>query len=160
MTISEKFAYLKGLRDGVSVDAADPQVRLLDAVIDLLGDMSAAITDLDNQAMAVSDELDEIEDSLDALETIVYEDYDEEDDEEDEYDEDDEEDDQADEEEDDEDDAVYDFGDEVIYELTCPACGEPITIDEATLEQGSILCPQCGEELEFDMDDEEEPSED
>lgn len=150
MTISEKIAYIKGLRDGVGLDTEKPEGRLIDAILDVLKDVAVAISDLDDQALAVSDELDEMEDSLDMLEEIVFDEFDEDEDEEDstEPEEDDEED----------DDAVFDFGDEVIYELSCPACGEPITIDEEILEKGSINCPKCGEELEFDLseDDEEE----
>ena len=155
MTISEKMAYVKGLRDGVSLDAEKPEVRVIDAVLDLLGDVAAAIRDLDDQAEAVSDELDEIEESLDQLESVVYdEDDDEADDEADEDDEDEDEDQDAD--ESDNDEAVYDFGDEVIYELTCPACGESITIDEEMLDKGMINCPKCGEELEFDLSEDED----
>lgn len=151
MTISEKMAYVKGLRDGVSLDAEKPEVRVIDAVLDLLGDVAAAIRDLDDQAEAVSDELDEIEESLDQLESVVY---DEDDDEADDEDEDQDADQDAD--ESDNDEAVYDFGDEVIYELTCPACGESITIDEEMLDKGMINCPKCGEELEFDLSEDED----
>ena len=158
MTISEKMAYVKGLRDGVSLDAEKPEVRVIDAVLDLLGDVAAAIRDLDDQAEAVSDELDEIEESLDLLESVVYDEDDDEDDEdEDDEDEDDEdEDEDQDADESDNDEAVYDFGDEVIYELTCPACGESITIDEEMLDKGMINCPKCGEELEFDLSEDED----
>lgn len=51
----------------------------------------------------------------------------------------------------------------VFYEVTCPACGETITVDEDVLDLGSIPCPKCGENLEFDFDydpDGEEDGED
>ena len=146
MTISEKIAYIKGLRDGVGLDTAKPEGRLIDAMLDVLHDISVAISDLDDQALAVSDELDEMEETLDLLEEVVFDEFEEEDDEED----------GEEDEEEDDDDAVFDFGDEVIYELSCPACGEPITIDEEILEKGSINCPKCGEELEFDLSEDEE----
>ena len=153
MTIAEKIAYIKGLRDGVGLDTAKPEARLIDAMLDVLQDISVAISDLDDQALAVSDELDEMEDTLDMLEEIVFDEY------EDDYDDDDDDEDEEDEDEDEDeedDDAVFDFGDEVIYELSCPVCGEPITIDEEILEKGSINCPKCGEELEFDLSEDEE----
>ena len=54
--------------------------------------------------------------------------------------------------------------DGVIYDATCPVCGEEISFDEETLEKGSILCPNCGETLEFDLGEEtgseEKPGED
>ena len=56
----------------------------------------------------------------------------------------------------DEADDEYDFGDETLYEVKCPTCGEVMTIDEEMLDEGSTTCPNCGEELEFDMEEEEE----
>ena len=44
----------------------------------------------------------------------------------------------------------------MIYDATCPVCGEEISFDEETLEKGSILCPKCGEKLEFELGEEEE----
>ncbi len=160
MTISEKLAYIKGLRDGLNLDTTRPEGRLIDAVLDVLGDISRAISDLDDQALAVSDELDEMEESLDLLETAVYEEDDDEYEEiEDDEDENEDEDDEDDEDNED-DDEEYEYDGEVIYELSCPNCGESITIDEDTLDKGSIRCPKCGEELEFDLGDEEPSAED
>ena len=150
MTISEKMAYVKGLRDGVSLDAEKPEVRVIDAVLDLLGDVAAAIRDLDDQAEAVSDELDEIEEDLDAIEDYIMDEEDDED-----YDDDDFEDEDFDDYEDDEDDEDFDLDDETIYEVTC-SCGNVIDFDEETLEKGSIVCDKCGEILEFSLDEEEE----
>ena len=146
MTISEKLAYIKGLRDGLGLDTTKPEGKLIDAILDLLNDVSTAISDLDDQALAVSDELDEIEEDLDAIEDFILdedEDFDEEDFD-DEWDED------GDFEE------GFDFGDEetTIYEVEC-ACGEIINFDEEVLEKGSMTCPNCGETLEFSFDDEE-----
>ena len=76
MTISEKLAYIKGLRDGLGLDTTKPEGKLIDAILDLLNDVSTAISDLDDQALAVSDELDEMEESIDLLETVVYDDDD------------------------------------------------------------------------------------
>ena len=44
----------------------------------------------------------------------------------------------------------------VLYDVTCPNCGEEITLDEELLRQGSIVCPDCGELLEFDMSEDGE----
>ena len=43
-------------------------------------------------------------------------------------------------------------GEPIFYEVTCPACGKTITVDEDVLALGKIQCPSCGELLEFDMD--------
>ena len=67
MTLSEKAAYLKGLMDGIKLDTEKDENRLLKAVVDLLQDMAVSIDDLEDNAIAVSDELDEIEENLDAI---------------------------------------------------------------------------------------------
>ena len=59
-----------------------------------------------------------------------------------------------DEDEEDEEDEELSY-DGVLYDVTCPGCGETITFDEETLEKGSIQCPNCGETLEFDLGDNE-----
>ena len=148
MTINEKSAYLKGLMDGLQLDTESANGKMIAAIVDLLGDMTRKITDIEDTTIAVSDELDEIEDDLDAIEDFLMELEEEEDDEED----------FEDDEWDDEDgEEGFDFGDEetTIYEVTC-ACGNVIDFDEETLEQGSIICPECGETLEFSTEDEEE----
>jgi hypothetical protein len=149
MTINEKSAYLKGLMDGLSLSTETNEGKMISAIVELLGDITKKVTDIENTTIAISDELDEIEEDLDAIEDFIMDDEDEWDDEEDEddswdgWDEDDEE--------------GFDFGDEdsTIYEVEC-ACGEIINFDEETLEKGSIICSNCGETLEFSFDDEDE----
>ena len=150
MTISEKSAYLKGLMDGLNLDTETAEGKMISAIVDLLGDVTKKLTNVEDTTIAISDELDEIEEDLDAIEDFIM---DEDDD--DYYDDDD--DDYFDDEDDDYDDEGFDFGDEdtTIYEVEC-ACGEIINFDEETLEAGSIVCPNCGENLEFSLDEDEE----
>ena len=158
MTISEKSAYLKGLMDGLKLDTETNEGKMIAAIVDLLGDMSKRMVDIEDTTIAISDELDEIEEDLDAIEDFIMDeddDYDDWDDDEDDYydfadDEDDEDDDEEEPEE------GFDFGDEdsTIYEVEC-ACGNIIDFDEEVLESGSIVCPNCGETLEFTFDDED-----
>ena len=165
MTISEKAAYLKGLMDGLKLDTEKPEGQMISAIVDLLGDVTRRLTDVEETTIAISDELDEIEEDLDAIEDFIMDedDYDDcdcdcdcdcdsncDDDDEDYFDDDDFE------------DEGFDFGDEetTIYEVKC-ACGEVIDFDEETLEKGSMTCPNCGETLEFVVeDDEDEDDED
>ena len=148
MTLAEKAAYLKGLMDGIKLDTEKDENRLLKAVVDLLQDMAVSIDDLEDNAIAVSDELDEIEENLDAIDEFLM-DYDE--------DEDDDFDDEFDYDLDDENDE-YDFGEDAVYEVTCPKCGEVHQFSEKELLEGSKPCSKCGEllEFEFDEDDSEE----
>lgn len=150
MTISEKAAYLKGLMDGLDLDTEKAEGKLISAIVDLLGDMTRKVTDIEDTTIAISDELDEIEEDLDAIEDyILDEDEDYEDDYEDDFDDY--------EDEDDFDEEGFDYGDEdtTIYEVKC-TCGNVINFDEETLEEGSIICDNCGETLEFTFDDEDE----
>ena len=157
MTISEKSAYLKGLMDGLKLNTESDEGKMIAAIVDLLGDVTKKVVDIEDTTIAISDELDEIEEDLDAIEDYIL-------DEEDDYDEDEDEDDDfwpddEDEEEDDDEmgDEGFDFGDEetTVYEVQC-ACGNIIDFDEEVLESGSIVCDKCGETLEFSFEDEDE----
>ena len=159
MTISEKSAYLKGLMDGLKLDTETNEGKMIAAIVDLLGDMSKRMVNIEDTTLATSDELDEIEEDLDAIEDFImdeddedYEDYEDGD----YYDpaEDDEDEEEA--PSDEEPEEGFDFGDEdsTIYEVEC-ACGNIIDFDEEVLESGSIVCPNCGETLEFTFDDDE-----
>ena len=149
MTISEKSAYLKGLMDGLNLDTEKAEGKLISALVELMGDVTKKLTDVEETTIAISDELDEIEEDLDAIEDYILDEEDEDYDDYDDFDDDDEYDDEG-----------FDFGDEdsTIYEVKC-ACGNVIAFDEDTLEEGSIICDECGETLEFTFDDEDEDEE-
>ncbi len=156
MTISEKSAYLKGLMDGLKLDTETNEGKMIAAIVDLLGDMSKRMVDIEDTTIAISDELDEIEEDLDAIEDFILDE--DEDDWDDEEDEDEDYYDPSEDEEDDEEEPEegFDFGDEdsTIYEVEC-SCGNVIDFDEEVLESGSIVCPNCGETLEFTFDEDE-----
>ena len=156
MTISEKTAYLKGLTDGLGLDPASKEGKLWNALNDLLGDIAHELEDLRETDRGQAQAIDGMADELSYLEELCGG-FDSEEDE--------------DEgrapfcggccqrggepsEEDDEDEELQYDG--VIYDATCPVCGEEISFDEETLEQGSIVCPKCGEKLEFDLGDEDD----
>lgn len=159
MTVVEKAAYLKGLVEGLGIEPDSRDGKLWGALGELLTDMAHEIEALQATDMDHAEALDEMAEELSYLEDLVC-DLDEPEDFEDEdcdgdcdscglcdEDLDDEED------EEDEDEPEYDG---VIYDVTCPVCGEEISFDEETLDKGSIECPSCGETLEFDLSDEED----
>ena len=154
MTISEKAAYLKGLMDGLQLDKEKPEGQMISAIVDLLGDVTRRLADVEETTIAISDELDEIEEDLDAIEDFIL-------DEEEDEDWDDEDEDDFDFEDEEDYEEGFDFGDveTTVYEVKC-ACGEIIDFDEETLEKGSIICPKCGENLEFTFEDDEEVDDD
>ena len=155
MTISEKAAYLKGLMDGLNLDTEKAEGKMIAAIVELMGDVTRRLSDVEETTIAISDELDEIEEDLDAIEDYIL-DEDEDDDE----DWDDDDDDYDFDDEDEDLDEGFDFGDPdtTIYEVEC-ACGSIINFDEETLEAGSIVCPECGETLEFSWEDDEDEDE-
>ena len=164
MTIVEKAAYLKGLCEGLGVDPDSRDGKLWGALNELLSDMAHEIEDLQSGSLDFADTLDEFGDELSYLEELTC-DLDRPEDMVDEFcsgdcesceydcfsDEEDE-----DEEDEDEDENDGEPGyDGVLYDVKCPVCGEEITFDEDTLEEGSIECPKCGETLEFDLSGED-----
>lgn len=168
MTVVEQAAYLKGLTEGLGMEQDSKEGKLWGALCELLSDMAHEIEDLQATSLDYADVLDEMTEELTYLEELTCDLDMVDDDDDDDFDDDDsraccggrfgaclc-----------DEDDYEYDDDDEeleydgVLYDVTCPTCGEEITFDEDTLSAGSITCPECGEELEFDLDSEEEKGE-
>lgn len=145
MTLNEKSAYLKGLMDGLELSKETPEGKMIAGIVDLLQEMTTSISDLEENAIAVSDELDEIEEDLDAIEEYLMDDDDDDYEDEDDFADDDGED--------------FDYDEDVIYDVTCPTCGEELHLDEETILKESIHCPKCNELLEFDFDEDDEPEE-
>ena len=149
MNTSEKVAYVKGLAEGLGYDNTSKEGKILAAILDILEDVAHDIEDLEENAWDLGEAIDQVSDDLAEIEDVVYdEDYDEDEDF-------------------DECDGCCgcdgDAGAEeepMFYEVTCPACGNTITIDEDVLDLGSIECPNCGETLEFDGIEEDEEPED
>ena len=102
MTVTEKVAYIKGLVDGLDLDAKKDEVKVIKAIIDLLDDMAMSVSDLEEGLDVVCDQVDEIDEDLSDLETYVYEC--------------------------DDDDCFCD--DDDCYEIECPNCGETICDDD------------------------------
>ena len=151
MNTSEKVAYVKGLAEGLGYDNTSKEGKILAAILDILEDVAHDIEDLEENAWDLGEAIDQVSDDLAEIEELIYdEDFDDDEDEDEDY-------------EpcscccggEDEDEPVF-------YEVTCPKCGNTITIDEDVLDLGAIDCPNCGEELEFDGieedEDEDEPS--
>ena len=117
MNLTEKISYIRGLCDGLELDESKPEVKVLNAIVDLLDDMAFEVSDMEELYDELSAQVDEIDQDLADVESDVYddEDYDIED-----YD--------------DEDDD-YDFDDEEnpFYEVTCDSCGENLEFDFSDL---------------------------
>ena len=147
MTINEKAAYIKGLAEGVELDATTKEGKLIAALIDLVSDMTEAIDELAEDVDTALDYCEELDEDLGAVEEYLLDEMDEEEcdccdcsddcdcdcldcdcldccEDEDE-----------------------DFEDEDYYEVVCPACGEVICFD-SSIDPEELACPACGEKFE------------
>lgn len=130
MEITEKVAYLKGLAEGMELNAEKKEGKLLLAIIDALEDIALELSDMEDAQEELGEGLDAVSDDLEDVEDLLYG----EDGEDDEYE-------------------LDDLGeDEDCYATTCPTCEETIYFDESVLEDGEVICPNCGEKLEFDLE--------
>ena len=130
MTITEKIAYIKGLAEGLALDESKPEVKVINAIVDLLDDIAYDLTDVEELYDELSEQVDEIDEDLAEVESDLYDDEDED--------------------FDDCDDIDFD-DDNPFYEVTCGSCGQKINVSEDVLLEGEIECPNCGELLEFDF---------
>ena len=81
MGVSEKVAYLKGLMEGLKIDAESDSGKMFKAIIDVLDEVALEIEDLTDEVMEVGDGLDVVSDDLADIEEMVYDDEDEDEDE-------------------------------------------------------------------------------
>ena len=132
MTISEKVAYLKGLAEGLNIDTEkSKEGKLINVMIGILEEIGLAIEDLEENSLALGEEIDVLSDDLADVEAVVFDDEDEDD-----YDEDEEEE-----------------VDDDWFEVECPNCDEVLVVDEDALEEGYIKCPNCDTEYSLDLSD-------
>lgn len=125
MTISEKVAYLKGLAEGLDLDVEkSKEGKLISVMIGILEEVAMSIEDLEENALALGEEIDVLSDDLADVEDVVFEDEDED-----------------------------DFEDEDYFEVECPNCEEPLVIDDEVLAEGVIECPNCEQKFSLDLSD-------
>lgn len=122
MDILEKCAYIKGLADGLQLDETKPEGKVLKAIIELLGDITTSIADLDDEVATLGDYIEEVDHDLGEVEEFIY-----------------------DEEEGDCDCDCCggDCDDCECVEALCPHCGEKICFD-GELDPEDLICPACG----------------
>lgn len=126
METSESLGYLKGLIDGLDLDANKKETKVIKAIVDVLENLSTDVDDMTEGLELVGEQIDAVDEDLADLEEYVYDD----------------------------DDCDCDCCDDECeeYEVECPNCGETITVDEDTVMQGKFECPNCGEVLEFEVE--------
>ncbi len=130
MTIGEKVSYIKGLAEGLGLENDTKEGKILNAIIDLLCDISEEIDCIEEDYAELCEQVDAVDEDLSAVEDLIYED---------------------------EDDCdcdcdCCDCEDDDLYEVECPKCNDIIYLDGEMLEEEGITCPNCGTDLEFDFD--------
>jgi len=133
MTISEKVAYLKGLAEGLNIDTdKSKEGKLINVMIGILEEIALSIEDLEENSLALGEEIDVLSDDLADVEDIVFDDEDEDEDEDEDYEE--------------------EFDDD-WFEVECTNCDEVLVVDEDALAEGYIKCPNCDTEYSLDLTD-------
>lgn len=80
MTISEKVAYLKGLAEGLDLDTAkSKEGKLISVMIGILEEIGMSIEDLEENTVALGEEIDAISDDLSDVEKAVFDEDDDDD---------------------------------------------------------------------------------
>ena len=144
MNVTERAAYVKGLAEGLELDANSKEGKIINALITALEEMATTVSDLEDEVEYLSDKVDEIDADLGEVEEFLLDE-----------------------------EGFYGCGDDDdecdcgcgghgdIYEVCCPTCGDTVCVDSDMLQEGSIKCPNCGELLEFDFTEisEEQPEE-
>ena len=74
MALKEKAAYLKGLADGLDFDKTTAEGKLIAAMLELLGEMTEAIEEIDENIDYLADYVEEVDKDLGELEEFCYED--------------------------------------------------------------------------------------
>lgn len=133
MTITEKAAYIKGLAEGLELDASSKEGKILTALIDMVTDMANDITDIAEDIEYLDEYIEELDEDLGALEEYVYEldddccdccDCD------------------------DDCDCECDCDcDDDYFEVECPSCGDVVCFD-SSIDPEDLTCPACGEKFE------------
>ena len=118
MKLEEQAGYLQELKEAAGLDLTNPKQRLLSELADTVSMLCHQVWSLGN----VTDGLNE---SMEALQEGVEYLLDTEEDGDEEY---------------------LDDGDNPLYEVKCPECGESFAVDEASLLKG-FDCPTCGQRL-------------
>ena len=140
--MGEKVAYLKGLAEGLGIDAGTDQGKLMLAMIDVLEEMAEEIEETSEELEELQEYVEEIDNDVSDMEDALFSEEDDEDS--DDYD---------DEEDDDDEDG------DALIEYECPHCGTVIFFDEDAFDmEQEHLRPNCSrkvfEEDENDEDDE------
>ncbi|MBO7310727.1 MAG: hypothetical protein J6U86_04975 [Clostridia bacterium] len=140
MTLNERASYIKGLCDGMEIDASSKEGKVISALTSLISEMAIAIEELEDEVCELREYIEEIDEDLGEVEEVLCDDCDcdcdwdcdcdcdccgEDCEDEDEY-----------------------------FEVECPSCNEIICFDES-IDPEELTCPACGEKFECIISEED-----
>ena len=73
MTITEKTAYLKGLAEGLALDASKPETKLINELVKLVDELANDLQDLSDDVDTLEDYIEEIDEDLGDVESYLFE---------------------------------------------------------------------------------------
>lgn len=127
--LTERVSYLKGLADGLKLNADDTAQKLLLELLPLVSDMAEQLETVNETVDEVCDYVEAIDDDLADLEETLFGDDDEED------------------EEDEEDELIS---------YACPHCGYELEFKASDVDfDEDYLCPACGKSVFPELEDED-----
>ncbi len=131
MTLNEKASYIKGLVEGMDLDTAKGEGKVIAALLDLVSDMAVTIEELEEEIDTLYDYCEELDEDLGEVETILVEDDDCD----------------CDECDCDCDDCDCCCDEDEFFEIECPSCGDTVYLD-GSIDPEELVCPACGEKFE------------
>ena len=123
MDTTESLGYLKGLIEGLDLGDNKKETKVFSAIVDVLSNLVEDIDDMTDGVEMLADQVDAVDEDLADLEEYVYDDYDDECDCDDCCDDDDE--------------------DEEEFEVECPLCNTPFTVDAETRSEERRVGKEC-----------------
>ena len=131
--LGEKVSYLKGLAEGMKIDASSDEGKLIVQMIDVLSEAAKQLDELQDAYQELNDYVECIDDDLEELE-LQYEGEEGEDEDGFDFD------------EDEPDEAVSDSSDDCAMYVgcLCPECGGMFCVDAGDDGEKLLICPHCG----------------
>lgn len=72
MTNSERASYIRGLMEGLELDPAAKETKVLNAMLELLDDLCVSVEELEDGFAELGEQVDEIDEDLGTLEEDYY----------------------------------------------------------------------------------------
>ena len=126
MELTNKAMYIKGLADGLGLDAASKEGKVIAALLELVNEMAGTIEEMQSKMRDLEDYVEELDEDLGDVEEVLVGD--------------------GDEDEDDDDDG--------FFEVVCPSCGDVINFD-SSIDPENLRCPNCGQKFECIVDEDD-----